>query len=461
MKVTREKLPASQIGLEIEIPAEASKSTYDKVVGNLARTANIPGFRKGKVPRPILLQRLGTKAVKAAVLEELIQKGVESALEQEKIAAIGAPKLLSKFDDLIAAYEPGQPLIISASVEVPPTVTLGEYQGLTITAEETVYDPEAVEKWLSEKQQQVATLVPVEDRGAIMGDVATVDYAGKDAETGEDLEDIRGEDLRVDLEEGRFIEGMVEGIIGMKPEEVKELSLQFPEDYPKEEIAGKPVIFTITMKELKAKELPELDDDFAQEASDYETIAELRETLEKRYRDQAEKETKDSIHEALTNELVKNVQLELPETMIDQEVSQLLSQTYMQMQQMGIDVRQLFNQEMLPKMRENARPDAIANLTRTLAIQEVAKAEGIEADEASIQEKMETIREQLSDREIDFDRLRQLVTEEVLTEKTLAWLQEKATITLVPKGTLEDEEEEEYEEDTDEEAIAVEATEEE
>jgi trigger factor len=455
MKVTREKLPASQIGLEIEIPAEASKSTYDKVVGNLARTANIPGFRKGKVPRPILLQRLGTKAVKAAVLEELIQKGVESAIEQEKIAAIGAPKLLSKFDDLIEAYEPGQPLIISASVEVPPTVTLGEYQGLTITAEETVYDPEAVEKWLSEKQQQVATLVPVEDRGAMMGDVATVDYAGKEAETGEGLEDIRGEDLRVDMEEGRFIEGMVEGIIGMKPEEVKELSLKFPEDYPKEEIAGKPVIFTITMKELKAKELPELDDDFAQEASDYETIAELRETLEKRYQDQAEKETKDSIQEALANELVKNVQLELPETMIDQEVSQLLSQTYMQMQQMGIDVRQLFNQEMLPKMRENARPDAIANLTRTLAIQEVAKAEGIEADEASIQEKMETIREQLSDREIDFDRLRQLVTEEVLTEKTLAWLQEKAIITLVPKGTLENEEEEE---DTDEEAIAVEAT---
>jgi trigger factor len=455
MKVTREKLPASQIGLEIEIPAEASKSTYDKVVGNLARTANIPGFRKGKVPRPILLQRLGSKAVKAAVLEELIQKGVESAIEQEKIAAIGAPKLLSKFDDLIEAYEPGQPLIISASVEVPPTVTLGEYQGLTITAEETVYDPEAVEKWLSEKQQQVATLVPVEDRGAMMGDVATVDYAGKEAETGEGLEDIRGEDLRVDMEEGRFIEGMVEGIIGMKPEEVKELSLKFPEDYPKEEIAGKPVIFTITMKELKAKELPELDDDFAQEASDYETIAELRETLEKRYQDQAEKETKDSIQEALANELVKNVQLELPETMIDQEVSQLLSQTYMQMQQMGIDVRQLFNQEMLPKMRENARPDAIANLTRTLAIQEVAKAEGIEADEASIQEKMETIREQLSDREIDFDRLRQLVTEEVLTEKTLAWLQEKAIITLVPKGTLENEEEEE---DTDEEAIAVEAT---
>jgi trigger factor len=455
MKVTREKLPASQIGLEIEIPAETSKSTYEKVVGNLARTANIPGFRKGKIPRPILLQRLGTKAVKAAVLEELIQNGVESALKQENIDSLGAPKLLSKFDDLIASYEPGQAITISAAVEIPPTVTLGDYQGLTVTAEETAYDPEAVDKWLSEKQQQLATLVPVEDRGAEMGDVAIVDYAGKDAATGEDIEDVRGEDLRVDLEPGRFIEGMVEGIVGMKPEDVKELTLTFPEDYPKEDIAGKPVIFTITMKELKAKELPELDDDFAQEVSDdHGTIAELREALEKRYKEQAEKETKDSVREALASELVKKVEVELPETLIEQEVSQLLTQTYMQMQQMGIDVRQLFSQEMIPKMRENARPDAIANLTRTLAIQEVAKAEAIEADEETIQEKMDNIREQLSDRDIDIDRLRQVVTEEVLTEKTLELLEEKATVTLVPKGSLTTEEEE----GTEEEAVAVEAT---
>jgi trigger factor len=295
MKVIQEKLPASQIGLEIEIPAETTKNTHEKVVNNLAKSANIPGFRPGKVPRQILLQRLGTKAVKAAVIEELIENCLESALKQEGIEFLGTPQLLSQFEDLIAAYEPGKVLTFSASVDVAPTIILGDYENLSVTAEETVYDPESVENWFKERQEQLATLVPVEDRGAQLGDVAIVDYRGKSAETGEDIPDIDGEELRVDMEAGRFIEGMVEGIVGMKPEEVKEMTLTFQEDYPKEDVAGKAVIFTITMKELKAKELPELDDDFAQEVSDQETIAELRASLEKRFQEQAEKETKDGI----------------------------------------------------------------------------------------------------------------------------------------------------------------------
>ena len=325
MKVIQEKLPASQIGLEIEIPAETTKNTHEKVVKNLAKSANIPGFRPGKVPRQILLQRLGTKAVKAAVIEELIENCLESALKQEGIESLGNPQLLSKFEDLIAAYEPGKVLTFLASVDVAPTIVLGDYENLSVTAEETVYDPESVENWFKERQEQLATLVPVEDRGAQLGDVAIVDYRGKSAETGEAIPDIDGEDLRVDMEAGRFIEGMVEGIIGMKPEEVKEMTLTFPEDYPKEDVAGKAVIFTITMKELKAKELPELDDDFAQEVSDQETIAELRASLEKRFQEQAEKETKDSIYEALTKEFVKGATLDLPETLIEKEVTQILT----------------------------------------------------------------------------------------------------------------------------------------
>jgi trigger factor len=457
MKVTQEKLPASQIGLEIEIPAETSQSIYEKVVQNLARSTNIPGFRKGKVPRQVLLQRLGTTAVKAAVLEELIQKGLESALKQESIDSLGNPKLLSSFDDLIQVYEPGKTLTFSASVEVPPSLSLGDYQNLTISAEETLYDPQAVENWLSERQQQQAALIPIEDRGAEMGDVAIVDYQGKSAETGEDLADVQGEDLQVDLQDGRFITGMVEGIVGMKPEEVKELTLTFPDDYPQEELAGQLVIFTITLKELKAKELPELDDDFAQEVSEYETIAELQEVLEKRFREQAEKETKDSIQEALIAELVRDVQLDLPATLIEQEVGQILTQTFMQMQQMRIDVKHLFTPENVPRMRENARPDAIENLTRTLTLREVAKVEGIEADQAAVKEKMAQVLAQISDPNIDRDRLRALITEEVLAEKTLDWLKEKANLTLVPKGSLAVEVEEATEDTS--EAVAVEVEE--
>jgi trigger factor len=250
------------------------------------------------------------------------------------------------------------------------------------------------------------------------------------------------------MEAGRFIEGMVEGIVGMKPEEVKEMTLTFQEDYPKEDVAGKAVIFTITMKELKAKELPELDDDFAQEVSDQETIAELRASLEKRFQEQAEKETKDSIYEALTKELVKGATLDLPETLIEKEVTQILTQSFMQFQQMGLDVNQLFTKDNIPKLRENARPDAIESLKQTLVVQELAKVAGIEVSPEAVAEKIAKIMAELSDRDIDRERLEAVITEEMLAENTLAWLKEKATITLVPKGSLEEEtsEEEETEE---------------
>lgn len=148
MKVTQEKLPASQIGLEIEITPEMTKQTYEQVIKNFASSANIPGFRKGKVPRQILLQRLGTTRVKAAALEELIQDGIEKAVKQEEIAAIGQPRLRSSFDELINNYEPGQPLTISASVDVEPEVNLAQYTGLQVQAEEVKSDLTRVDQTL-------------------------------------------------------------------------------------------------------------------------------------------------------------------------------------------------------------------------------------------------------------------------------------------------------------------------
>ncbi|MGH2416553.1 MAG: trigger factor, partial [Microcystaceae cyanobacterium] len=325
MKVTQEKLPASQIGLEIEISAETSKNTYEKVIQNLARSTNIPGFRKGKVPRQILLQRLGIQRIKASAVEELIQKALEEAIKQESIESLGNYQLRSDFEELVQQYQPGEPLAFSASVDVPPTVKLGEYQGLTIKAEETVYEAKEVEDWLEQRQVKQATLIPVENRPAQMGDVAIIDYQGRFAVTGEEDEGetiagVQGVDFQVDLAEGRLIEGMVEGIVGMKPEETKEVSVTFPEDYPREDLAGEQAIFSITLKELKEKELPELDDDFAEEVSEFETIAELRESLEKQFQEKAESETKNSIHDGIIAQLLETSTVDLPETMVQQEV---------------------------------------------------------------------------------------------------------------------------------------------
>ncbi|MGK7934281.1 MAG: trigger factor [Xenococcaceae cyanobacterium] len=439
MKVTQEKLPDSQIGLEIEISSETSQKTYEKVVQNLTRSTNIPGFRKGKVPRQVLLQRLGSQRIKAAALEEIIQDSLKEAIDQESIESLGNYQLRSNFDELVQQYKPGETLTFSAAIDVPPSAELGDYQNLKVKAEESVYDPQQVDDFLEQRRAEQADLMPVEDRPAEMGDVAIIDFAGKltaEGEAGEEIEGGSATNFQVELVEGKLIEGMVEGVVGMKPEETKEVSVTFPEDYAKEDLAGKPAVFSITLKELKAKDLPDLDDDFAAENSEFETMAELRQSLEEQFQEKAATETKNNINEAITTLLLEQSTVDIPETLIQEEVTQVLTQTLMQMQQMGIDVKQLFNADTVPKMRENARPEAIENLKKSLIIAEIGKRESLQANEAEITQKMQEVQEQLADREIDQAKLREMVIQDLNQEKTFDWLREKAEVELVPQGTL-------------------------
>ena len=250
MKVTQEKLPASQIGLEIEIPAETAKNTYEKVVKEIAKTTNIPGFRKGKVPRPILLQRLGSKRIKAAVLDQLIQDTFKQAVEDQDINAIGNYQLRSDFEDLVAKYQPGESFTYQAAVDVPPEVNLGQYQGLQVKAEEIVYDPEDVDNLIAEQQEKLATLIPVEDRPAKLDDVVVIDFEGRnpgenEGEEGDIIPNTEAKEYQTELKENRFIPGFVAGIVGMNLDETRKLNLSFPEDYSQKDLAGKPVVFTV------------------------------------------------------------------------------------------------------------------------------------------------------------------------------------------------------------------------
>lgn len=457
MKVTQEKLPESQIGLEIEIPAETSKQVYENIVQRLSRSINLPGFRKGKVPRHILLQRLGPKRIKAEALEKLVQDGLEKALKDEAIEAIGNYQLVSKFEELIDVYEPGQPLTFSASVDVDPEVELGEYKGLSITAEEVEYNPQEVDDLLQQQREARATLVPVEDRPAQMGDVAIADYSGRFAADGEDAEVIEGTaatESQMELSEGKFIPGLVEGIVGMNPGETKEIAVTFPDDYPREDLAAKDVIFTVTLKELKEKELPELDDDFAEEVSEFETMAELREFLEKQAREKAENQTDNNIKDALMTQLLDVVKIDPPATLIDRELDTMLTQTAMQLQQYGMDVKGLFTQENIEAMKERSRPEAVNNIKQNFAIKEIAKRENIVPSEEEVQGKMGEIKAELSGETIDPERLRNYVIDDLTQQQTLDWLKEQSEVNLVPAGTLKTEEEE-----TDSEAESTETVE--
>jgi trigger factor len=297
-----------------------------------------------------------------------------------------------------------------------------------------------------------------------MGDVAVVDYRGRFADASVDEEAIPGTeaiDFQMELADGRFVSGMVEGVVGMNPSETKEVTVTFPEDYPHEDLAGKEVIFTISLKEIKEKELPELDDDLAQEVSEFETLAELKASLESQFQEKAEKATKSAIHEAILEQLVQISAVDLPESLIEKEVNNLLTQTAMQMQNYGMDIKRLFTPEMVSQMRQRSRPDAITNLQKSLILLEIAEKESIEVDLEKYEAKVKEVQEQLADRDVDVERLRAMIKEDLLSEATLDWIQTKATVELVPQGSLTpvktDEEEEFEEEETEAAEMTVEA----
>lgn len=441
MKVTQERLPESQVGLNIEIAPEASRNAYEKMVQNLARSSNIPGFRKGKVPRRILLQRIGNERIKAAALEELIQKSLQDAIEQESINALGQPNLRSNFEELLGQYNPGDAISFSVAVDVPPSIELADYNNLSVKAEEIVYQPEKVDELINQRREQKADLVPVEERAAQMGDVAFVDFKGiLPEEENKEIEGGSATNFQVEIAEGKLIPGMVEGIVGMKPEETKDVSVTFPEDYPQEDLAGKPAVFSITLNELKTKELPELDDDFAQEVSDdqFDTFAAYKESVEKQLKEQAENQTNNNINEAIATALMEQNQIALPESLVQEETTSVLTKTLMQMQQMGLDVKQLFNSDNIPMLRDNARPEAVSNLQKSLILQEIAKKEALEPNQGAIEAKIAEIRPQLVGQEVDEERLLEMVTSDLLSENTYQFLRDKAQIELVPEGSLKE-----------------------
>jgi trigger factor len=439
LKVTQEKLPGSQIGLEIEISPERSRQAYEQTVTKFMKSAQIPGFRRGKVPRQVVLQRYGTMQMKAATLEELVEQTFKEAIAQEQIAALGNFQLRSSFDEMLTQFEPGSAMTYSASIDVPPRATLKRYTEFKVTAEEVKHDLTQADRLIDEQRASRSTLIPVEGRAAELGDVAVIDFSGQyffgeDKADPQDIEGGSAEDFQVELSEGQLIPGFIEGIVGMNPEEAKELELQFPEGYFQEELAGKSAIFSITLKEIKTKELPELDDEFVKEISEFETLAELRTFLEERYQKEAQDKTNENIETKLLDALVEEVEVDLPETVIINETNFLINQLASRLQSQGMDVKRLFPADALDGLRDRFRDEAIGRVKRTLALAEVAAQESLKIETEALEARYQEVFDQIDDKKnIDRDRLREVLEDELLKEKVVGWLKEHSEVTLVDK----------------------------
>lgn len=435
MKVTQEKLERSRIGLQIEVTADQTTKYYEQAIKKLSTNANIPGFRKGKIPRQVILQRMGQAQIKATALDALLEPAMDEAIKQAAVPAIGNYQITSNFEELLQSYVPGQTFSFNAVVDVPPAVELGTYTGLPIKAEEIVYDPAQVDDFIEERRREKATTVPVVGRAAQLEDIAVVDYEGKLAD-GTEISGAKADDFDIELSAGKFIADLVDGIVGMNIGDTRDIDVVFPADYPREDLASQPAVFHVVLKDLKAQELPSLDDDFAKEASDFDTLAEFRESLVTRFQEQAKKSTNQNTLAAIEQALIDVATVDLPETLIERETINILNQMANQFSQYGMDVNKLFTRETIPKMKENCRPDAINNLRQQLAIAEIAKQEGITVSDEDIAAKMSEILPQLAGQDIDKNRLRSFITEDLQKEKTLEWVKEHAQVELVPKGSL-------------------------
>ncbi len=432
LKVKTSSLPGSRLALEVGVPAGRCKASYEAAVDRLSRSVRLPGFRKGRVPKPVLLQQIGPLRVKASALEDLVDSVLRDAIEQEKVEVLGQPSLSSNFEELLEKFDPAKELVVTLEMDVAPTPTLKSTKGLSAEAESVAYDPARVDELLDQSRRQLATLVPVSDRAAAMGDVAVVSFSGVFSDDKSAIEGGSANGLDVELEEGRMISGFVEGVVGMKPGDKKDVDCQFPDDYPEETCRGRKALFSISLDELKGRELPALDDAFAQQASDKKTLSELREDLENRLKQDAEQRQKNNRHEALLKALVDQLEVELPESLIKEEINSLLQETAAQMAQQGMDVKKLFTPETVQNLAQASRGEATERLQRSLALKALAKAEGISVADKDLDAKIKEVSAGFSDtNKIDPQRLRDAVAEDLLRETLLSWLEENAKLTMV------------------------------
>jgi len=430
LKVSTESRPSSRLAVTVTVSGERCTASYEEAIKSLSRSINLPGFRKGKVPRSVLVQQLGGVRIKATALEKLIDNAWRDAIKQESLEPISQPDLSSGFDGLLESFNPGDELTFTLEADVAPTPKLKSTKGLKAEYEAVAYDPSRVDSMIDDSRKQLATVVPVEGRAAQKGDIAVLGFNGTYSDDGSEIEGGSADSMDVDLDNGRMIPGFIEGVIGMNVGDNKSVDCQFPDDYPKDDARGRKATFAIELKDLKTRELPELDDAFAKQASEKDTMADLRKDLEQRLKDDAERRQTSNRHDGLVKALVDQLEVDLPEALIQQESRNLVEQTAAQFAQQGMDVKSLFTPDLIRNLMQNSRPEAEERLRRSFALTALAEAEDIKLDDSAIDTKLDEVKKDLSaDAKVDPERLRQAVMDDLMQEQLMSWLETNSTLT--------------------------------
>ena len=387
MSLQVEKLEKNMAKLTIEAGADELEKAIEKAYQKQKNQISIPGFRKGKVPRQMVEKMYGKEVFYEEAANLLIPDAYDKALDECEEDIVSSPKIE------VVQIEAGKPFIFTATVAIKPEVKLGKYKGVKVDKIDTAVTDEEIDEEINKERENNARTITVDDRPVNDGDMTSLEFEG--FVDGEAFEGGKGEDYPLTIGSGAFIPGFEEQLVGAEIGKEVEVKVTFPEDYQAEHLQGKEAVFKCTVKEIKEKELPELDDEFASEVSEFETLAEYRENVKKNLTEKKEKDAKNAKEEAAIKAVVEASEMEIPEPMLESQQRQMVDEFAQRITMQGLSMEQYFQftGTNYQQMVEQVKPQALERIKSRLVLEAVVKAENIEVSEEDYEKELETMAE--------------------------------------------------------------------
>ncbi len=383
MSVQVENLEKNMAKLTIEVPAEELEKAIEAAYQKQKSKISVPGFRKGKVPRKMIEKMYGAGIFFEDAANTLIQENYGPAVEESKVDVVSRPTID------VTQIEAGKPFIFTAEVAVRPEVTLGKYLGVQVTKIDTTVTDEEVEAALEKEREKNSRTVTVTDRPVANGDTAVIDFEG--FVDGVAFEGGKGENHPLEIGSHSFIDTFEDQLIGHNTGDDVDVNVTFPEQYQAAELAGKPALFKVKIHEIKTKELPELNDEFAQDVSEFDTLDAYKEDLKKHLEVEKENDAKRTKEDEAIKKIIEKSSMDIPEAMIETQCENMINEFAQRIQQSGLSMDQYmqFSGMTLDKLKEQVRPEAETRIKSSLVLEQIAKDEKIEVSDEEVQAEIE------------------------------------------------------------------------
>ncbi len=388
--------------LTIEVSAEELDKAIEKAYQKNKGKMSVPGFRKGKVPKAMIEKMYGKGVFYEDAANEIIPEAYAAAAEESKLEIVSQPTI-----DVVT-IEAGKPFVFTAEVAVKPEVELGKYKGIKVEKTTVEVTDEEITAELDKTREQNSRTIPVEDRAVEDKDLTTIDFEG--FVDGVPFEGGKGTDYALTIGSHSFIDTFEEQLIGAKIGEEVEVNVTFPEEYHAEELKGKPALFKVTVKEIKVKELPELDDDFAQDVSEFDTLDAYKADIKAKLLETKEKAAKTEVENKVIEAIIEDAKMDIPDAMVDMQVRQMAEDFSRRLQSQGLSVEQYFQFTGLTaeKMIEDMKPQALKRIQSRLVLEAIAEAEKIEVTDEEIEKELTDM---ASMYQMEVDKLKELMGE--------------------------------------------------